>query len=168
MIALIVLSVGLLGIVKLESAALSSTTVAAKRSLAALEGDSLAAMMHVNRGYWSSGDASGASIKVTGTTVAVTLGAANLAASIAAPIACNSTTTPCSITNMAAYDLAQWAAALNPLLPNYTGTINCAGAVVSCTINITWSETAVAVNSTETNNTLAALQKPSYSLYVEP
>jgi type IV pilus assembly protein PilV len=164
MVALIVLSVGLLGIVKLESAAISSTTVAAKRSLAALEGDSLAAMMHVNRGYWTSSDPSGGKITVTGTTVTVAAGAANLATSVAGTTACNVTTTPCAVTDMAAYDLKQWAAAVNALLPNYTATISCGtGSPVSCTINVTWSENAVAVSGTTT-----ALATPSYSLYVEP
>jgi type IV pilus assembly protein PilV len=170
MIALIVLSVGLLGIVKLESAAISSTTVAAKRSLAALEGDSLAAMMHVNRGYWASTDPAGGTITVAGTTVTVTTGATNLATSVAGTTPCFGITTapaPCSVNDMAAYDLKQWALAVNPLLPNYTATISCAGAVVSCTINITWSENAVVTNNTETTST-AAMQKPSYSLYVEP
>ena len=43
MIALVVLSVGLLGILKLEASAVSSTNIAAKRSIAALEAASLAA-----------------------------------------------------------------------------------------------------------------------------
>jgi len=142
MIALVVLSVGLLGIVKLESAAIASTTVAAKRSLAALEGDSLAAMMHVNRGYWSSPDASGGKIAITGTTVTVTAVAPNLTTSVAGTTACTMTATPyCSVTDMAAYDLKQWAAAVNMVLPNY-----------------------IAVNVTQTS----ATTNPSYSLYVEP
>ena len=41
MVALVVLCLGLLGILKLEAAAISSTTIAAKRSLAALEASSL-------------------------------------------------------------------------------------------------------------------------------
>jgi type IV pilus assembly protein PilV len=171
MIALIVLSVGLLGIVKLESASIASTTVAAKRSLAALEGDSLAAMMHVNRGYWTGSDPSGAVIAVTGTTVTVTTLAPNLATSVGGTTACNVAGTPCAVTDMAAYDLKQWAAAVNAVLPNYSATISC-GTVnpVSCTINISWSENAVAVNSTEAASAASAamISKPSYSLYVEP
>jgi type IV pilus assembly protein PilV len=166
MVALIVLSVGLLGIVKLESAAISSTTVAAKRSLAALEGDSLAAMMHVNRGYWNSPDASGGKITVTGTTVTVAAGAPLLTTSVAGATACNANvlTGACGVSDMAAFDLKSWATAVNGLLPNYTATISCGtGTPVSCTINMTWSENAVAVSGTTT-----ALATPSYSLYVEP
>ncbi len=167
MVALVVLCVGLLGILKLEAAAVSSTTVAAKRSIAALEAASLAASMHANRGYWTAADAFGAVINVTGTTFAVT-GAANLSASLAAGPNCMSTTIPCAVSDMAAFDLIDWAKnAMVPLLGNYVAVISC-GLVtpVSCTINITWNENAVAIDAQETQS--AALQNPSYTLYVEP
>lgn len=170
MVALVVLSIGLLGILKLEAAAVSSTTVAAKRSLAALEAASLAASMHANRGYWTGFDASAAVINVTGTTFAVT-GAPNLNASLAASPNCASTVTFCAVSDMAAYDLIQWATfSMVPLLGNYTALISC-GVVtpVSCSINITWTESAVAINTQEAAaGQSAALQNPSYTLYVEP
>jgi type IV pilus assembly protein PilV len=175
MIALVVLSIGLLGILKLEAAAVSSTAIASQRSLVALEAASLAASMHVNRGYWTNADPSGATINVTGTTVSVTALAPNLAASIAAPVICTSTTTPCAVTDMAAYDLGQWALALNSILlnHNYTALINCGITTPqSCYINITWSENTVAINTTEATaqaaNPNAAFANPSYTLYVEP
>lgn len=173
MIALVVLCVGLLGILKLEAAAVSSTTVASQRSLAALEAASLAASMHVNRGYWTNPDPSNATIQITGTTPTVTAGAPNLATALASVQVCTSTTTPCSVTNMAAYDLQQWAKVLQPMLFNYKALISC-GAVtpVSCIINITWNENAVAINDQEAAaqkaNPTAAFENPSYTLYVEP
>jgi type IV pilus assembly protein PilV len=172
MVALVVLCVGLLGVLKLEAAAVSSTTVAAKRSLAALEAASLAASMHVNRGYWTNNDAQTAIITVQGTTATVTQGAPNLANSLAAAPAC--TATPCAVTDMAAYDLAQWATfGLQPLLQNYTATVTCGNVTpVSCIINITWSESAVAINTQEAtqqvSNPTASFENPSYTLYVEP
>jgi type IV pilus assembly protein PilV len=180
LIALVVLGVGLLGIAKLEGAAFSSTSVAARRSLAALEADSLAASMHVNRGYWASLDPAGAAITVSGNnTVTVASGAgALLATAVTAAPSCTSTTTPCTVANMAAYDLVQWAGALQPLLPNYTATVACGtGTPVSCQITIVWSENAVAVNSTEAaaasaasaaTATTNAFEFPSYTLYVQP
>ena len=84
MVALVVLSVGLLGVVKLESVAYSSTNVASKRSIAALEAASLAASMHVNRGYWTQPDASGAVITLDQRRVLAVAAAPNLAAAIAA------------------------------------------------------------------------------------
>jgi type IV pilus assembly protein PilV len=176
MVALCVLCVGLLGILKLEAAAVSSTTIAAKRSLAALEAASLAASMHVNRGYWTNGDASNAAITVQGTTAVATSGAPNLATSLAAGPVCKGTVTappPCVVTDMAAYDLSQWAQAVQPLLQNYTAQINC-GTVspVSCTITIVWSENAVAINAQAAAQQAlapnATFENPSYTLYVEP
>jgi type IV pilus assembly protein PilV len=167
MVALVVLSVGLLGVVKLESVAYSSTNVASKRSLAALEAASLAAAMHVNRGYWNSPDVSGASISVANGIASVTASAPLLAAGIAAAPDCTSIVLPCVPANMAAYDVAQWATALQTVLLNQNAlaTISCGTAnPVSCMINIQWNENTVATNTQET----VALAGPSYTLYVEP
>jgi type IV pilus assembly protein PilV len=165
MIALFVLTIGLLGVLKLESVAYASTNVAAKRSLAALEAASLAASMHVNRGYWTQPDPSGATIAVNGSVASVTLNAPLLAGVIGAAQVCTSPTVPCLPLNMAAYDLQQWATNLSALLPNVVAAINCGTSPpVSCMINIQWSENAVALETQETG----ALAGPSYTLYVEP
>jgi type IV pilus assembly protein PilV len=168
MVALCVLAVGLLGVLKLESVAYASTNIAAKRSLAALEAASLAASMHVNRGYWALTDTAGATIGVTGTVFTVAQGAPLLSGVIGSTQICSSATAvppPCLPLNMAAYDLQKWAQSMQLLLPNYTATINCGTAnPVSCNINILWSENAVAINAQETG----ALASPSYTLYVEP
>ncbi len=165
MVALFVLVVGLLGVLKLETVAYASTNVAAKRSIAALEAASLAASMHVNRGYWTSPDPSGGAVGIIGNVASVTTNAPLLAGVIGAAQVCTSIATPCLPLNMAAYDLQQWAIALQKLLPNVTGSVTCGTAPpVSCMINIQWNENAVAINSQET----AALASPSYTLYVEP
>jgi len=164
LVALIVLSVGLLGIARMQSLAMSSTTVASKRSLAAIEASSLAAAMHENRGYWTSADPSGATITLNGLTYSYS-GAGNLAG--AAGSNCAVPGTPCTPAALAAYDLANWAATLQGLLPNNSAVLAC-GAVtpVTCTIQISWSENTVNVNKTQV--AAAALQNSSYTLYVEP
>ena len=132
--------------------------------------------MHVNRGYWTNADASNAVITVTGTTAVATSGAPNLAASLAAAPVCSSNPAappPCAVTDMAAYDLSQWAQAVQPLLQNYTAQINCGiFSPVSCTITIVWSENAVAINAQaaaqQAANPNATFENPSYTLYVEP
>jgi type IV pilus assembly protein PilV len=173
MVALVVLSIGLLGVVKLETVAYSSTSVASKRSLAALAASSLAASMHVNRGYWTSTDPPGAIIAITGTTVAVTANAPLLGALVGTPPNqdCTSTsaTLPCQPVVMAAYDLQQWAIKLAALLPNETAAVDC-GVVtpVSCTINIQWGENVVNINTQQVVNPVSTLDSPSYTLYVEP
>jgi hypothetical protein len=73
---------------------------------------------------------------------------------------------------LAAYDLQQWANALNALLPNDQATITCSATTpISCTIQITWSEKAVAINTqeqTQVSNTNVDINNPLYTLYVEP
>jgi type IV pilus assembly protein PilV len=168
MVALVVLSVGLLGIARMHSLALSSTTVASQRSLAAIEADSLAAMMHENRGYWSGGDPSTSTITIQGTTFSYT-GAPALSG--AGTPSCIATATPCTPTALAAYDLQSWATQLQAVLPGATTTIKC-GQVnpVSCLVSIYWVENAVAINSQGVVSpaTPATMQTPTYTLYVQP
>jgi type IV pilus assembly protein PilV len=169
MVALVVLSVGLLGIARMHSLALSSTTVASQRSLAAIEADSLAAMMHENRGYWSGGDPSTSTITIQGTTLTFT--GAPLLSGAGTPN-CTSTATPqCTPTALAAYDLQSWATQLQAVLPGASTTIKC-GQVnpVSCLVSIYWVENAVAINSQGVVSPAApaTMQTPTYTLYVQP
>jgi type IV pilus assembly protein PilV len=180
MIAVLVVSLGLLGVAKLEAVSYSSTTVANKRSLAAFEAASLAAAMHVNRGYWAGTDPAGANITLQSTAFTVVTGAANLAVSlgtvapaIPGPGTCASLITPCAVTDLAAYDLVNWAASLNAVLPNETATIACGALTpIACTIQINWGESSVATTSAEAvqqaANPNAAFETPTYTLYVQP
>jgi type IV pilus assembly protein PilV len=172
MVALIVLSVGLLGIARMQSLALSSTSVASQRSMAAIEAESLAASMHENRGYWTTGDPSGATILIQGAALSVPTGAAVLLAAI--PTTCTPAgTSPCTPAQLAAYDLQTWATDLRGVLPGDRATVKCGTVTpVSCTINIVWAESAVAANSTQaqvqTSNPTSTVQNSTYTLYVEP
>ncbi len=172
MVALVVIAVGLLGIGKMQALALASTTSASMRSLAAIEASSLAAAMHTDRDYWDANPP--VTITVAGTTVtSSTSGFPTTGAD------CTSTgSVPCDVTTLASYDLEQWVLAINQLLPNAAATISCQNATppVSCTIQISWAENAVAVNSQEASTattnaesgTTAAFQNPTFTLYVEP
>jgi type IV pilus assembly protein PilV len=186
MIAVLVVSLGLLGVAKLEAVSYSSTTVANKRSLAAFQAASLAAAMHVNRGYWAGTDPSGANITLQGTAFTVVSGAATLAASLGAVAApaggaialwtggtCANPVTPCGVTDLAAYDLLNWATSLNAVLPNDTAAILCNNSnPIACTIQINWGESSVATNSAEAAqqaaNPNASFETPTYTLYVQP
>lgn len=160
MVALIVMSVGLLGIARMQAVALSNTSVASTRSIAAIEASSLAASMHANRGYWAKSTVGG-SFTLTGTTVTPAL-AANPDCKAAS----------CAPTALAAYDLQQWATAAQKILPpDYVGTITCRPAATppNCTLQITWSEKTVGLNSNgATASANAAQNSPKYELYVEP
>jgi|SRR5208283_2926211 len=169
MVALVVCALGLLGLAKMESLAVVSTTVASSRSLAAIQASSLASTMHANRGYWAAGLAP-ASTTVTVSSAATTIVSGDpLLAAIPAVACLVPGALSCSANQMAAYDLQQWALALQTLLPGSFSTIACTNAVglpVTCTIQIEWTENAVAANAQQTN--INALQAPTYVLYVQP
>lgn len=162
LVALVVVSVGLLGLAKMESLALSSTTVAGTRSIAAIQAASLAAMMHANQDFWQSSFAY-PSTTITSTTNPYT---GVPACTVAGALACNPT-------GMANYDLLTWGNALAQVLPAYTATITCGQtpplpAPVTCVITINWAENAVAMVSQQTAVALANLNGPTYTMYVQP
>src|ERR1700743_472856 len=64
LVALLVISIGLLGIAKMQALAMSSTGTARMRSIAALEAASLASALRADRNYWA-GIAAGASVTAT-------------------------------------------------------------------------------------------------------
>lgn len=168
MVALIVLSVGLLGVARMQSLALSSTAVASQRSMAAIAAEGLASAMHANRGYWAGSDPANATITVQGTTMTVTANAPLLAA--AGSPSCTSTTVFCAPQQLAAFELRQWATDLNGILPANQATIVCGNVTpVSCMITIRWAESAVAANATQaTANSTTAITNSTYTLYVQP
>jgi type IV pilus assembly protein PilV len=163
MVALAVIAIGLLGIAKMQALALSSTTVASERSLAALEASSLAASMHANRAYWAAGGLLPAGgITVTGATV-------NDPTLAGEPDCSAAANQPCSAVQLAGYDLQVWAGSLAALLPNDTATVLCTtvvGVPITCTIQISWAERSVALTQQEANT--GQFQNPTYTLYVEP
>lgn len=156
MVALVICSVGLLGIAKMESLALSSTGVASGRSLAAIEASSMAAAMHANRAYWGNATAPA--------TTPVDASANNYSAATA----CTTAGACATAQAMALYDLQQWSLALKAVLPNFFATINCSTTTlpVNCTITVQWAEAGVAINSQQTN--MANLAVPTYTVFVEP
>jgi type IV pilus assembly protein PilV len=166
LVALVVCSIGLLGLAKMESLALSSTGVAGNRSIAAIQASSLAAAMHANQAYWGSG------LAPASTTVTVVNGVPAIVFDnnpLGAVVAC---TTPganaCTPDQLAAYDVSNWSNALAGLMKNSLATVSCttAGLPVSCNIQIQWTENAVAMNPQQTQ--LNALAAPTYVLYVQP
>jgi len=162
MVALIVMSVGLLGIAKMQAVALSNTAIASTRSLAAIEASSLAASMHANRGYWSSPAVAGL-ITLQGATVTPTV----------APLT-DCVAVICTPVSMAAFDLHEWTLAATQVLPpDYLAKITCTPGITppNCTILIQWAEKSVALNTNgqkEAVDESIALNFPIYELYVEP
>jgi type IV pilus assembly protein PilV len=162
MVALIVMSVGLLGIAKMQALALSSTTSARIRSIAALEAASLASTMSADRTYWANVTAD----------PAVTLSAAGVVTA-SDPTLQPNTTCPCTPPQIAFNDLSDWAADLKLQLQNVQGTVNCTPPTAptaptptpaSCTISLNWTELQVVSNARQT----AAPTAINYTLHVNP
>jgi type IV pilus assembly protein PilV len=184
MVAVVVTAIGLLGIAKIQALAYASTTTSSVRSLVALQASGLAASMHANRTYWSTGAApvlititsSGTTSTISDNTLNTTATTSNFCYSgVVAPAV------GCSTAQMAAFDLHTWANALNapgmlfnlnPVTTIACPTIN---TPITCQITVTWNEKAVSVNSQGVSNTVVASGsaqngtfQPTYILYVEP
>ncbi len=161
MVALVITAIGLLGIAKIQALAYASTGSAGTRSLIALQAAGLASSMHANRNYWAGLAAS--PIVITG-------------ASITTPAAMDAVVTNCTGGTyclpdiLAAYDLHSYAAALNGMLGNSNPvtTITCANIPTSCSIQVTWNEHALSVNTQSQAATSQNTFLPTYTLYVEP
>ena len=175
MVALIVMSVGLLGVAKLQALALSSTTTSRMRSLVALETASLASTMRADRAYWSAETANPLIVNIN--AGAVTANDATLGADLTLEAG---TTTPCvsacNPTLVAVNDLLEWASELNALVPGTTGTVTCTppvvatAAPVSCQIVINWTEKLVASNAQQASQEVqgGSTAQTSYTIYVDP
>jgi type IV pilus assembly protein PilV len=162
LVALIVLSVGLLGIAKMQALAISSTSVASSRSLAAIQAASMAAAMHANRGYWTSATSQAADVSIVGKII-----------TNPPPGSAVCTATSCSPEEMAAYDVGQWTNDLNALLANPNATIKCIPQTPpACRITVQWTEKTVASNgdaaAAKAAQTQIGINTPKYELYVEP
>lgn len=174
MVALIIICVGLLGIAKLEALMLSSTGTSRLRALVALQAASLADAMHANRDYWGGNStywvpANGA-LALTGTGSGGTTTWAGTNAPGTSPPSCNNVV--CNSEQLAQADLTQWATDLSSVLKTSTSSIGCSLAagtgLVTCTIQIQWTENTVAANSQEAAVGGAAFQNQTYTLVVEP
>jgi type IV pilus assembly protein PilV len=186
MVAVVVICVGLLGIAKMQALAVSSTTTARLRAMAAFQAASLAAIMHSNRTYW----ATAAAVANSPTTIFIPAGAtaATITYTPAAFVQASSSTfcidtvaqpaPKCPGTagaaELAGMDITRWAIAMIGLLPNLTTTINCQGAIQppSCIIQMQWTEQTGTVNSSENSVAITSVAAGAlldyYTLYVAP
>ena len=169
MIALLVSSIGLLGLAGMQALALASTQAASVRSLVALQASSLAAAMHSNRGYWAPGKST-STLSITGTTITDVTNQLN----VVGP-SCDVTTLPataqCTPVQLAAFDVQTWATNMSRLLPSYSANVSCptvANMPLSCQLDITWSERYVAMGRTTQTDSAATSGTRRYTLYIDP
>lgn len=169
LITMVVVGVGLLGLAKIQAAAVGNTQISRVRSLVALQTESLAAAMHGNRAFWAAGGTAPATFSVAGQTVT---DSSNVLNQTLAPGQCL-TGSPCTPQQLAAYDVQQWASTMNGNFHGYGATVNCTttvGVPVNCNITVTWNEKYIAVNTPTASAAAAAAPttQQSFTVYVQP
>ncbi len=163
MVTLVVVTIGLLGVSKLQAASVSNTQVSRVRSLLSLQAGSLAAAMHANPAFWASGSAP-ATFDVAAATVTDESDVLNVDLAAGACVGASAECTPAQI---AALDVQRWASNLNAQLPTYAGTVTCSTTLpVVCRIDLTWSEKYVATNTSTAQGTQTGT--PTFTLFVSP
>ncbi|HVY22213.1 MAG TPA: prepilin-type N-terminal cleavage/methylation domain-containing protein [Steroidobacteraceae bacterium] len=170
LIALVIASVGLLGVAKLQALTYASTGTASLRSLMTIEGASLSALMRANRGFWASPiNNSTNSIIIDGTTI--TANGALSSAAMSDGYCDQGANAPCIPSDMAASDLQTWADAVIAMFPNLQPqtTISCpANVPVVCTVTMQWTEKVVSIDKTHGSVATVNMQAPQYVFTVEP
>ncbi|MGH8274312.1 MAG: type IV pilus modification protein PilV [Gammaproteobacteria bacterium] len=151
LIALLVITVGLLGIAGLQAASVYRTHVGEINSLAAVEAQSIAAAMIANPGAFP---ANGADSDYNTTNAAAV-----------APPSPPCTTAACTPAGMANYDLHQWGTELAQDLPQGKGAIACGFSPAQCTVTISWQEKQMAASA---GNSTGTIKNRRYSIVVRP
>ena len=196
LVALLVISIGLLGIAKMQALALSNTNGGRLRALAAIEAASLAATMQAERNYWGNLTTAvtitvvgtpGANATTPGTNAITFNGAAQPAVTCTLPsgtsigtctttgvASCTSTATPCNAQSMALYDVDQWAGRMQQVMGADAASITCnatsfpfTATTVPVTCQITINWAEQTVNS-NASEAGGTMNAPSYTLFVNP
>ncbi len=167
LITLLVVSVGMLGLAKLEAAAVSESKVSRVRSLMSFQAESLASLMRANRAFWATTTSPlpGFTITADGTLTPPT------AASIPpADASCKTApSAPCSAAVLANLDLTNWGNAYKAQFPGATASITSTttAAPTGYDIKLAWTENRVAI-SRATAGAGAASDAVSMILHVQP
>ncbi len=164
LITLLVVSVGMLGLAKLEAAAVSESKVSRVRSLMSFQAESLASLMRANRAYWATTTAPlpGFQFTADGTSPTYPTGI-----SAGTDPACQ--TSACSSGSLAYADLTSWSNAYKAQFPGATATITSTttAAPTGYDIKLAWTENRVAI-SRATAGAGAASDAVSMILHVQP
>ncbi len=168
-----IVSVGMLGLVKLEAAGVSESRVSRIRSLMTFQAESLAGLMRADRTFWAATTSPFPSLSYNTATDASPVLASSITAN-STDSTCSSTTVVCKPAEMAYADLSAWATNYKSAFPGATVVVACttpsgacsatSGVPTSYDITLTWSEKTVAVNSSSKGSTAPV----SMVLHVQP
>ncbi len=186
LVTMLIVTVGLLGLAKLQATAVSNTSVARTRALMTYQAESLAGMIRANRAFWvTTGAGPFPTFNVTTAGAAsdsTSSGSGSLMVKLGSSGTCISVT--CNEKNLAWDDMYTWAAKFNDgtsasAFPNASANIVCvplAGSGTACGANpttphsyditLTWQQKLVAINRS-TASTLMT-QPVSLVMHVQP
>ncbi len=174
LVALVVISLGILGSSGLMLKAMASAKTSSLRTVAALQASSLASAMYANRRFWADTSHS----PCFSTSGASTPGCAYLA--VASPA---SDCSACTARDRAIADLGAWRDSVQTALPQAKVDVNCLGAASgtgaaaqagrpqSCSIRLAWNEHFVDVRhsaSPQPAASAATFGTRAYVLHVTP
>ena len=178
LITLVIVSVGILGLAKLQAVAMAETQVSRTRSLMTFQAESLAAVMQSNRGWWASttnASPFGFTMAAGGAVTDIGTGTGAMDASGAyssTATTCTTASTPCKVNKKVAdWDVTKWASNFSTQFPNATAAVTCtvtAGLPTTCDITLGWSEHYVAMNRTQTSGPSTGGAASSMVLHVQP
>jgi len=157
LIAVVVLSIGLIGVAAMGATAIVNTHSSQEESLMAAQARSIADAMQANYGYWGVAGSAPASLAVASST---------LSDSTLEGITTNCSSSTCTPQALASYDLKSWGKELSAQMSGAQGQINCiSGAPVICTIRVTWTpQSSVALNSGTQDTSPATAATVGYTI----
>lgn len=159
LITLLIISIGLLGVAKMQALAIGNTKTASSRSIAAIHAASLSSAMYANKAYWAAGLAP-SSVQINGSV---------LTDSILDSQATDCVSSSCTAVQMAGYDLKSWGIALQQL-PSGVGKVTCstaAGLPINCSVTVSWNEKYIGLNQSSLD-AAQQLSTQSLVLLVQP
>ncbi|AOV18275.1 type IV pilus modification protein PilV [Acidihalobacter aeolianus] len=174
MVALLVISIGLLGVAGLQALAVNNTHTASLRSIAAIEAANMAAYMGANPAFWAQVAPSSVTVVYGGATPFSGAGASTLNGQL--PSSC--TATLCTNYQMAAWDMYNWGKDLAQQLPSGQGGVQCKGATAAtsnpytCVVTVQWQEKSLGLNATSSTTASTApaptTSTQTYSMVTQP
>jgi type IV pilus assembly protein PilV len=168
LVTILIVTVGLLGLAKLQATAVSNTSVARTRALMTFQAEALAGMIRANPGFWVTSGATAIypefkfNTDASGTVVSST----NM---VAPPLgSCTNIAGTCTPANLAYDDMVTtWTPVFKAAFPGASATIACVPATGSTCganpvqphgydITLTWQQKLVAMNNSTVNSTSMA------------
>ena len=183
LVTMLIVTIGLLGLAKLQAAAVSNTSVARTRALMTYQAESLAGMMRANRAFWvttGAGPFPSFNVSTAGAATDSSSSSSSLMSKLGSTGTCVSVT--CTPAQLAWDDMYTWAAKFNNGLstsafPGASAAISCVSAAGgacaaspatphSYDITLTWQQKLVAVNRSTVNSSMT--QPVTMVMHVQP